>query len=478
MQNVPTELFGIFSQFLSLQDILSLATSNKTIKEKFLDEEVNVQLANYYGFPYSLNLGQLKEYEDMEINQRLILAAKIGDLRVVNKMIELDADDFDEAMIKAARYGHEIIVDRMVDLDAERFNFAMAAAARGGYEKLVDKFIKLGAKNIDHAMVSASKGGHEKIIDKLINLGANNFEDAFYAAIAGRQEKIISRFQFPEVNTNRAFLAAAKKQDIEYLKRYDKNISSDIYNTALHFAAQNGNEKMMDWLLERGAKYSNVAIISATIGGHLNILRKIITRNGKEDYQQLYPRVMYMAAEHGHIEIVEFYIEKSLPFNANDLLVYAAMSGNKKIIEIALRYKVTSYQKAMIEATKKGNIKTVKTMIELGGRNFEEATIAAIEYNRLTLLNMFLDKYEVKITNNLLPKATRPGYRRIMKTLIQHGAKNLNEALRAAASNSNLNSVKFLIESGADDFEGAMKKAMKYYDSSDKDLIEYLEKFL
>lgn len=478
MQNTPTELFGIFGQFLSLQDILSLMTSNSKIKEKFHNKEVNIQLANYYGFPYALNLVELKEYEDMEINQRLILAAKIGDLRIINKMIQLGADDFDEAMIKAARYGHEIIVDRMVDLDAERFNFAMAAAARGGYEKLVDKFIKLGAKNFNQAMVSASKGGHEKIIDKLINLGANNFEDSFYAAIAGRHEKIISRFQFPEVNTNRAFLAAAKKQDIEYLKRYDKNISSDIYNMALHFATENGNEKMMDWLLERGAKYSNVTIYCVAIGGHLNILRKIITRDGKEDYQQLYPRVMYTAAEHGHIEIVEFYIEKSLPFNANDLLVSAAKSGNKKIIEIALQYGATTYQEAIVAATKKGNMKTVKIMIELGGRNFEEATVAAIEYNRLTLLNMFLDKYEVKITDDLLPKAARPGYRRIMKTLIQHGAKNLNEALRAAAAHSNLNSVKFLIESGADDFEGAMKKAMKYYDSSDKDLIEYLEKFL
>ena len=61
MESIQSGTLGYLSSFLSLKDILAIATSNTQFRENFLKKEVNDTLAIKLGFPFGLSFNELKE---------------------------------------------------------------------------------------------------------------------------------------------------------------------------------------------------------------------------------------------------------------------------------------------------------------------------------------------------------------------------------------------------------------------------------
>jgi ankyrin repeat protein len=177
MEEQPEDILALLGVFLTFKDILALATTSKKLERKLLSSEaVNRQLAIHFGFPFGLSLTELKDYESRSLNDRFADASKIGDMRIVERLIELGADDYNSAMYSTASEGHKEIVERMLRLGADDYNSAMSSAARGGHIEIVERMLELGADDYNWIMDSAARGGHVEIVERMLQLGADNYD--------------------------------------------------------------------------------------------------------------------------------------------------------------------------------------------------------------------------------------------------------------------------------------------------------------
>jgi hypothetical protein len=110
MEYQPEDIL-VLGTLLTFRDILALATTNKELKRKLLSPKVNKDLAIHFGFSFGLSLVELKAYEGKSLDDRLLTASKTGDIRIVERLIELGADNYNKAMASAAKSGYMEIVE-------------------------------------------------------------------------------------------------------------------------------------------------------------------------------------------------------------------------------------------------------------------------------------------------------------------------------------------------------------------------------
>jgi hypothetical protein len=141
-------------------------------------------LADYYGFPYDLSLVELKKYEEMTPNDRMFLAAKIGDERIAKKMVELGANNFDQIVRESILNDDEKMFDFIVKYGKINFGQALIQAAYRGNDNMIDKIIEGSKKysdeitqnDLNSALSAASNNLHLVTIMKLVDMGADNFD--------------------------------------------------------------------------------------------------------------------------------------------------------------------------------------------------------------------------------------------------------------------------------------------------------------
>lgn len=181
MNLLPSEILGVLGQFLTLKEILSLATTNADFQKNFLREDVNEQLANHFGFPYGLSLIQLKKYELMSLNDRLLAAIQFDDMRVINKVIELGANNIKDALYLAAKSGKIKIVNELIQfIKPSDLTEAVRKAVNENREDILDiihnaailkKKDKKFSRSLTSAMITAAEDGNLKMVNKLYDLG-------------------------------------------------------------------------------------------------------------------------------------------------------------------------------------------------------------------------------------------------------------------------------------------------------------------
>jgi hypothetical protein len=172
----------------------------------FKDPKNVENLEKYFKFPitgkmnrfYSTYAGMYFVPDGLLFNspsEYLALAAKVGNVEVVEKMIKRGAPSFDEAIINAARNNHQELVERFIALGATNFDSAMYKAARNNHQELVERFISLGATDFCSAMVPAAGNNHQELVERFIVLGAKNFYYAMINAASNNHQQLVERFQ-------------------------------------------------------------------------------------------------------------------------------------------------------------------------------------------------------------------------------------------------------------------------------------------
>jgi hypothetical protein len=78
-----------------LKSILRAASNDEELARRIISPSLNRELAIHFGIPRSLSLEDLRKCEKMNLNKRLRITAKIGDVVLIKRLFELGASDYD-----------------------------------------------------------------------------------------------------------------------------------------------------------------------------------------------------------------------------------------------------------------------------------------------------------------------------------------------------------------------------------------------
>jgi hypothetical protein len=237
----------------------------------------------------------------MSLNERLLVACKIQDMRLIKRLIELDANNFDECMIAASRSNHIEIVARYFSINAQ-------------------------LKFQSNTGIS--------IVRYMINEGATSFVKAIAEAISNNHVKIV-KFLFDEIDPEELGIFEAaengNKEVIEFLqsKGYIK------YNDSiLELAASTGKLDLIKYMVSLKTLISDIAVENGIRSENLELVKYFIEQ-GENDFNY----ILDVSIEHGRLNITKYAIEQGT-MNVNEALWDFINQGTeyKEIIRLLIGY--------------------------------------------------------------------------------------------------------------------------------------------
>jgi ankyrin repeat protein len=222
--------------------------------------------------------------------------------------------------------------------------------------------------------------------------------------------------------------------------------------TALIYAAEQGNEAIVDWLVQKGAdvnasvKYSDNALQMASESGHEKVVQILINAGADVNAQgQHYGSPLHGASKFGHDKVVQILINAGANVNAQgehygSPLHVASRAGHEKAVQILVNSGAdvnvqSAYDgNALHAASREGHEKVVQILIDAGA----DVNAEGGEYGYA------------------LQAASKKGHEKVMQILIDAGA-DLNAqggkydyALQAASLNGHEKVMQVLVDAGAD----------------------------
>ena len=89
----------------------------------------------------------------------------------------------DKLLKEAACLGQLDMINFLIEKGANDWNFGMYGAAKGGRLDLVESFIQKGADYWEMGLCGAAEGGHLDLVDLFIEKGADEYYISMYYAI-------------------------------------------------------------------------------------------------------------------------------------------------------------------------------------------------------------------------------------------------------------------------------------------------------
>ena len=218
----------------------------------------------------------------------------------------------------------------------------------------------------------------------------------------------------------RGFLQAAETGDVKklelFLRHLDINVVNEQSQTALHFAAANGKQNAVRFLVTKGA-----ALECANWTG--------------------WTPLMY-ASYYGQSEVVSYLIENKAKVNVCNSrlvtpLICAARCGHKSVIEILLQNGASIDPSSFIQPPTSQEVKAIQKVNHQAQTNVSRrppmtALMAAAQHGHLGIVNLLLTynapiDYQNEVNGyTALMLAAVNGHIKIVKFLIETGSANAN----------------------------------------------------
>jgi len=101
----------------------------------------------------------------------------------------------------------------------------------------------------------------------------------------------------------------------------------------LAFAAYHGRDRIVQYLVEKGADIDNKALACAARAGHISIVRYLVERGAK------FGNAVSQAVTGGHIDVVRYLLDQGAPLSKWDLHS-AARANSLELVQLLLGYGV------------------------------------------------------------------------------------------------------------------------------------------
>jgi ankyrin repeat protein len=256
---------------------------------------------------------------------------------------------------------------------------------------------------------------------------------------------------------------------------------------ALHLAAYNGHEQVVQFLLASETRDINQAdntstypIMWAAVNGHDKVVQILLERGADVSAQGgQFGTALQAACSRGHDEIVQILLERGADVSAQgghfgNAIQAACVRGHHDIVQMLLergadvRAQSGYYRNALRAACSRGYDKIVQILLEQGadistqGGHYGNALKAACYGGHDSIVQMLLERGANSSTQgrdygNALQTACSRGYDSIVQMLLERGADvsaqgegQFGNALQAACSEGHDKIVQMLLERGAD----------------------------
>lgn len=251
------------------------------------------------------------------------------------------------------------------------------------------------------------ENGHESEIQKMDSWGLSPF---FWACQDGNIDMVRRLLEAgADVSASGALRVAASKNHIGIVQHLLElqakiDVQDQDFGTPLYAAAQNGCTDVVRKLLHSGADVNLIggihhrALNTAAYGGYTEIVQLLLEKDITIDPEENYflGSALGAAARRGHADIIRLLLRRgwnvNRKFKTNDsALVVAATYGHANAVQALLEQKtdVTSQEKALEVASKKGKIEVVGKLLEEGSRlRHQEAFRLAAYYGRNDILEV------------------------------------------------------------------------------------------
>lgn len=468
-------IFAITEKSLSIQEILSLATTNQYFNSILNDETLLRQLALKYGFPYGVNLVELKAYENMLLEDRLQGCAKTGDIRVFWKLVELcDARirtefptfrlkynpyiNTNELAIIAAKYSQYDFLLLMMEFGADNYDDIGNGACQGGdhyddntilvSERIIDLMIEKGGDNFYYfvqGLIEAKNSHHIlRIFDKIRPYFEDFERESLYIHILNSLVKIgdsnaISKFlqeiEYPinEGEPINPVNAAAEGGHYDIFLQMFEYEGKILRFTYLKSACKGGNRKIIQYLIDAGCRDYNYGFEGAIDGNHLDIAKEMYYAS---ILLGLYMNLQFIAPN--TLEATKFLIQcGSTEFNAT--MDHASYIGNIEIVKYMLQKGADNLNSCAARAAGEGHNEIVKLLVEHGANDYFAIFRSVIQSMNVEMLIWSIKK----ILNMNIPSEEYNGM-----------------LLACIEDDHNLISINLLLELGATDYDEALSSAV------------------
>lgn len=406
-----------------------------------------------------------------------------GDLKRVKELLKEDPNrvgDTDDtgntALMLAVESGNielvEFLIEKGADIEATNINldkrYALSIAANAGNEEMVKLLLKKGANaNVNkngsfsycyntsvNSAISAIKGGNINIVKIMIEANKNeNLEKALKYATTSDLE--ICKLIFKEIkseNLKKALSNHSYEINLEVLRLILEEMRIDLdlsqIRRYLKSGVSRGDLDLVRYILilERvdlndKALNSNEGynLLTEAINKGYTDLSKLLIENGIDINYTFVPRGNHGSASNSlisaikrkNIEIISILIEKGVEIK--NALKVAVKEGNSEIKQLLIG--------AMVEEANK--VKRKELLIESIEIGFKEA-IAILVEKTLDIDNIFITAIKANNSIDILELLIEKGIGDKVKD--EDGA----TALMIAAEKGNVDSVRFLLERGAD----------------------------
>ena len=291
---------------------------------------------------------------------------------------EHKTDEMHTALMEASMDGHTEVARLLLDsgcnvnMPQDSFESPLTLAACGGHFDLAKLLIERGA-NLEEvndegytALMEAAREGHEKVVKVLIEAGAD-----------------VNQQTEETQETALTLACCAGFIDVATLLI---NANADIEkgaSTPLMEAAQEGYEKLVDYLIESGAKVTTVATNGDTAldlaaeNGHTKICSALLKAGANLEHLSEGGRTCLMrAARQGHEETVEYLIGAGADLNKysenkeHTVLSFACHSGHLQVVKLLLQNgsdpnaTLKDGSTMLIEAAKGGHTAVVTLLLD------------------------------------------------------------------------------------------------------------------
>lgn len=186
----------------------------------------------------------------------------------------------------------------------------------------------------------------------------------------------------------------------------------------------------------------------------------------KHNYTRRYPfheNIDYClrnAAEHKHTDIVYIMLERGAT-DYNNAMINASRAGDLIIVKLMIDRGAKCFNWAMNSAAVEGHLEIIQLMLECGADDYANPLSNAAYKGHIEIVKLLMER-EAKFKNLALYEAAGGGHLEIVKMLIsKYGADDYNSSIIYALHEEHLEVAKFLLESGANNFEKIIRIAVK-----------------
>lgn len=362
---------------------------------------------------------------------------------------------------------------------------ALHAAVAGGHEEVVDLLLKYGARTTiqdacgNTPLMYAALGGHMGVVQKLLHVvgdkglaerGEEGRTALHHAVIGGHDELVAflmskgAHVSSKDVAGVTPLMYASSRGHLDVVLRLvevvgDEGLADTDLDgwTALHYAAHEGQQEVVDILLRSGAQASSqdhtgvTPLMQASWQGYLGVvqrLQQVVGTKGLQDRDVDGWTALQYAAEGGHEEVVTFLLSMGARATIKD----------------------SSGKSPLMHASWRGHLAVVRKLLEVVGAE----GLAETDRGMCTALHYAVDRRHESVVALLLShgspanskdaKGTTPlmhasvkGHLGVVRTLLQFvKAQGVEEAdaggrtaLLHAVIEGHENVVTFLLKSGA-----------------------------